>query len=212
MKTSISLFAILVSIVLTTSCANKKTTSTSASDKELDKLTEWLTGDFSSSAQAKADTNYFDISLSMRRIWEDRTDGVWLYVEQAVTAKKNQPYRQRVYKLNHPSKDLFTSEIYTISNASEVIGLQDDPAKKSLLTFDKIEKKDGCTVNLQYEKGWFVGGTHEKDCPSDLRGASYATTEIKLNKTQLISWDRGYNSADEQVWGATLGGYIFIKK
>lgn len=210
-KISLALIA-FVSILLLMSCANTKNTASSAADKDLQKLTDWLVGDFSSSAQAKADTNYFDISLSMRRIWDDRTDGVWLYVEQAVTAKKNQPYRQRVYKLNHPSANLFTSEIYTISNASEVIGLQDDAAKKALLTFDKIEKKDGCTVNLHYEKGWFTGGTHEKDCPSDLRGASYATTEIKLNNKQLISWDRGYNSADEQVWGATLGGYIFIKK
>jgi hypothetical protein len=27
----------------------------------------------------------------------------------------------------------------------------------------------------------------------------------------MISWDRGYNDAGEQVWGAEKGGYIFLK-
>ncbi|HRW89883.1 MAG TPA: CpcT/CpeT family chromophore lyase, partial [Flavobacteriales bacterium] len=65
--------------------------------QSLAELASWMTGSFSSAAQAEADTNYYAIELEMARIWPERTDGVWLYVEQAVAAKKEKPYRQRVY-------------------------------------------------------------------------------------------------------------------
>ncbi|MBK7852430.1 MAG: hypothetical protein IPJ66_15190 [Bacteroidetes bacterium] len=32
-----------------------------------------------------------------------------------------------------------------------------------------------------------------------------------ITANELISWDRGYNDKDEQVWGAEKGGYHFIK-
>jgi hypothetical protein len=28
----------------------------------------------------------------------------------------------------------------------------------------------------------------------------------------MLSWDRGYNKDDKQVWGAEKGGYRFVKK
>ena len=48
-------------------------------------------------------------------------------------------------------------------------------------------------------------------CPSDRKGAAYATSEVTITENELISWDRGYNDKDEQVWGAEKGGYHFLK-
>jgi hypothetical protein len=28
----------------------------------------------------------------------------------------------------------------------------------------------------------------------------------------MVSWDRGYNDAGQQVWGAEKGGYEFVKR
>jgi len=36
--------------------------------------------------------------------------------------------------------------------------------------------------------------------------------KLSLKKGELISWDQGFDANDKQVWGATKGGYIFIKK
>lgn len=44
-----------------------------------------------SGEQARADSSYFDIRLVMEPIWEDRTDGRWLYVEQAVAGHEVRP-------------------------------------------------------------------------------------------------------------------------
>ena len=42
-----------------------------------------MTGTFSTAVQATEDPEFFDLSLHIKPIWTDRTDGRWLYVEQA---------------------------------------------------------------------------------------------------------------------------------
>ena len=199
-------------LVIAGCSASKKAASLKTGDTELDKLTSLMSGTFSSELQSETDTSYFNISLVMTPIWSDRTDGKWLYVEQAVASKLDKPYRQRVYHLQHPSKDIFTSDIYTIKDALSFAGLQNDRLKRDKLTFDLIEFKDGCTVTLVKRNDIYEGGTNADKCPSDLRGAKYATTKIVLKNGELDSWDQGFDASGKQVWGATKGGYIFIKK
>ena len=58
-------------------------------------------------------------------------------------------------------------------------------------------------------KGAYTGATHDRDCESRLRGAAYATTEVRIDAQGMTSWDRGYDAEGRQVWGATEGGYRF---
>jgi len=198
-------------LFLLSSCAITKGMFEPATDKKLIEFSKVLIGDYSSKKQSESDTSYFNISLSMTRIWPERKDAIWLYVEQAMSSKKDKPYRQRVYKLNHPSENVFTSEIYIIRNQDSIIGLQNNSSKRTLLTQNKIDLKDGCTVTLVYKDGEFKGSTEADKCPSELRGAKYATTNITLRKGLLISWDQGFDASGKQVWGATKGGYQFVK-
>ena len=171
-----------------------------------------LIGEFSSKEQSLQDTTYLNIHLSMSRIWEEDRSAIWLYVEQAMDAKREKPYRQRVYKLNHPGTDIFTSDIYTLKNQERFIGLQNDATKRNALTPEMIELKDGCTVTMNKMIGNYIGGTDADKCPSDLRGASYATTKITLKENMLESWDQGFDKNGVQVWGAIKGGYIFVRE
>jgi hypothetical protein len=202
-----------VVVLLIAGCnASKKANSKKSADKELDKFEALMVGTFTSELQSKTDTSYFNISLVMTPIWTNRTDGKWLYVEQAVATKLDKPYRQRVYHLQHPADDIFTSDIYTIKDAITFAGLQNDIQKRDKLTFELLELKDGCTVTLKKRNDIYEGGTDADKCPSDLRGAKYATTKIVLKEGELVSWDQGFDASGKQVWGATKGGYIFIKK
>ncbi|NBO72047.1 MAG: hypothetical protein EBU66_05050 [Bacteroidetes bacterium] len=180
-------------------------------DKALQEFATMLIGEFNSKDQADQDSTYFNIHLSMQRIWTTDSHAIWLYVEQAMDTKRDKPYRQRVYKLLHPGKDVFTSDIFTIINQERFIGLQYDQAKQVTLTREMIELKDGCTVTLKNNNGIYTGGTDEDKCPSDLRGASYATTKIMIAEKLLESWDQGFDTSGKQVWGATKGGYKFRK-
>jgi hypothetical protein len=204
-------FLVVVFIITNLGCASTSKVQTMNNDKELKSFAELLTGNFSNIEQANADTNFFHISLVMTPIWPDRTDGIWIYVEQAMATKLDKPYRQRVYRLTHPEQDVFQSDIYTIAEPLLYAGLQNDINKMSALTFDKIDLKEGCEVRLRRKGKIYVGGTDGAKCPSDLRGASYATTQITLKKGELVSWDQGFDTSGRQVWGSTLGGYIFKK-
>lgn len=207
----IRLFFIFLSLHFFTCSGLKKSRVEPEKGQALNELASYMTGNFSSQKQAAADTNYFNIHLAMVPIWKERTDGKWLYVEQASASKLDKPYRQRVYRLQQLPNGLFTSDIYTIENAIAFAGLQNDPAKQSQLTFDKIALKEGCTVTLKKENDIYTGGTHAQDCPSDLLGAKYTTTTIVLKKGELISWDQGFDGSGKQVWGATKGGYVFLR-
>lgn len=180
---------------------------------QVDVLVEYMTGSFSSEEQAKNDSDYFNIELEMVQIWKDRTDGPWIYVEQAVAESKEKPYRQRVYQLKERSDGKIESIVYTIPDPLRFAGDYKNNFPLVKLSADSLILKEGCEVVLyRTDIGYFEGSTVEKNCPSDLRGASYATSEVLIDKDKLISWDRGFDENGNQVWGARKGGYVFKKK
>lgn len=177
--------------------------------KNLSTLAEWMTGNFSSKEQAKRDTNFFNIHLRVVRIWENRKDGIWLYVEQAAAETLDKPYRQRVYHLTENDTQLL-STIYSLPQPLRFAG---KPERVEKLPVDSLSSRTGCEVLItRKDKNTFIGNTKEKECTSELRGATYATTEVTITKNQMLSWDRGYDQSGKQVWGATTGGYLFKKE
>lgn len=175
-------------------------------------LTAWMTGSFSTAAQAASDDRFFAIQLEMAHIWPTRTDGYWLYVEQALATKLEEPYRQRVYRVTAQDNGRFASEIYMLPEPQRWIGAWRSAEPWAMLDPEQLEPKAGCTVFLTRQAdGSFVGGTEGSGCQSELRGASYATSEVHLNAEQLVSLDRGYDATGTQVWGSTVGGYIFTR-
>jgi hypothetical protein len=177
----------------------------------LDRLAAYMTGSFSSAAQAQADTDYLDIRLHMSRIWKERTDGYWLYVEQATASRLEKPYRQRVYHLTQRRDGTFESVVFTVSDPLRFAGdwKKDNPL--ATLTVDSLSERAGCSIVLRTEGDVFEGSTVGKECPSDLRSAAYATSEVRISVDRLVSWDRGWGKDDKQVWGAEKGGYVFLK-
>ncbi|MBN1551075.1 chromophore lyase CpcT/CpeT [bacterium] len=175
--------------------------------------TAWMTGDFDSYNQSQQHPAYYNITLRMKWIWPARTDGYWLYVEQAMAGSP--PYRQRVYQIRMASGTEVASEVYEFINAADeqnAVGAWADENPLSDLSPVDFELREDCTVFLTREDlDTFMGGTEGKDCASDLNGATYATSEVTLTADQMRSWDRGYNSNDQQVWGAVAGPYIFDK-
>lgn len=192
----------------------------------LQELVDLMVGSFSSEKQNKEDPeNFFDIRLHMAPIWRDISSdekGYWLYVEQAVAAMPDKPYRQRVYHVtmeyvadqSGTATPVFKSAVYLLPGTpQEVLGFTGawkDASKLEGVTPEKLIPRDGCTVVMtRTGEERFEGATVGKGCPSERGGAKYATAEVHVNKDGLQTWDRGYNEKDEQVWGAEKGGYRF---
>ncbi len=193
-----------LAIFLVVGCATK-----SKSTNNFKQLTKIMQGHYSSEKQSISDESYFNISLRMTPIWKGK--GNYLFVEQAMFDKQDSPYRVRVYKVYQRNNE-FVSEIYTVKNEKNWIGKWDNPKAYDALTEADIELKSGCEVVLQQKPdGTFSGKTGDKTCPSELRGASYASSIVTVTPKQIISWDQGYDKDGKQVWGAEKGGYVFDK-
>ena len=180
-------------------------------DNILDEVKDLMTGSFSSQEQSKKDKDFFDIRLEMVQIWPEEKAGYWLYVEQASAKNLENPYRQRVYHLTEKN-GIVTSTIYALPKPLSFAGFWRSPEKFSKFKKDSLILRKGCDIFLKKTEEFYAGSTDSKKCTSKLRGASYATSEVKLNGVSITSWDRGYNEKDEQVWGAKTGSYIFSRK
>jgi hypothetical protein len=183
---------------------------TSALASDLDTLAGWMTGSFASTEQAAADSTYYDIRLEMHRIWPDRTDGVWLYVEQAVAAALDRPYRQRVYHVTQVEGDLFKSAVYALPDPAAAVGAWRHEAPLADLDPADLDRRDGCAVFLRWDGTAFRGGTIGRGCASNLRGAAFATSEVTVLPGLIESWDRGFDAEGVQAWGAETAGYVFL--
>jgi CpeT protein len=195
-------------ILLFPACQTKET-----QHDDLQLLLSWMTGSFSSQEQAQMDTSFYDIRLQMVRIWPERHDGKWLYVEQAAAQSLESPYRQRVYHLTRVNDSTFKSSTYSFNNPLRFAGDRKKDTPLSNFSPDSLMEREGCSIFLtkKEENDAFVGSTVGKNCLSTLRGTSYATSEVIITEGGLSTWDRGFNEKGEQVWGSTKGGYIFIK-
>jgi len=181
--------------------------------KDLATLKSYMIGTFTSEAQSKEDTTFFNIHLNMKQIWKNKKEGFWLYVEQAGAQSLDKPYRQRVYHVFQQDEKTIVSQVYELDKPMRFVGEWKKKNPLAQLTPDSLKSREGCAIYLHKNyKGDFYGSTPGKECLSSLRGASYATSEVTISKGVILSWDRGFDVVNRQVWGATKSGYRFIRK
>lgn len=199
---------IILSLIIMLGACGKNQLST---QQQITQLTNWMTGHFDSGAQAKADTNFYNIHLNMVPIWNERTDATYLYVEQAAAWALDKPYRQRVYRIAPLPGGKIESAVWSLNNPLRFAGAYKTPRVFNKLTPDSLQEREGCAIILEFKDGVYSGSTVDRKCQSSLRGASYATSEVRIEAGRLTSWDRGWDAEGHQVWGAEIGPYIFVK-
>ncbi len=181
------------------------------------KVAAMMQGHYDSRDQAAADKTYFPIALAMVLIWPQRSDGHWLYVEQAMADTPDKPYRQRAYRVYSGEDGEVISEVYTIAEPERFVqGWR--TGSLAALHRDMLQPRTGCAVHLRAQGDaaqsmvWWQGATVGNGCASERSGAAYATAEVRLEAERMSSWDRGFDADGKQVWGATAGAYVFVKR
>lgn len=181
---------------------------------QVNMIASWMAGSYSSAAQSQADPEYKNIVLHMKPIWTDQPDGRWLYVEQAMQEAADKPYRQRVYHLVHHDDGAVESLVFELpGDPLQYAGAWKQVMPLSQLLPSQLMPRSGCGVKLKAKSNTQWSGSTDGDmCASSLRGAAYATSEVTVTESEITSWDRGFDSAGKQVWGATKGPYQFKKQ
>lgn len=179
---------------------------------KLETLVQWMNGSFSSQAQAdtSSDPYHSDVRLKMRRIWSDRTDGIWVYVEQAYAESQQNPYRQRIYKMFEENNQL-KNLIYAIPNAASYVGAWQTPESFANLAPAQLTLKPNCGLNFTDEGDHFYGATTGTGCATTgIPSVAYITSVSTIYPTYMTSWDRGYSSTGAWTMGPDTP-YIFLK-
>jgi hypothetical protein len=181
----------------------------------VEEVASLLAGTFDSAAQAEADPKGFRaVRLVAVRVPKSRlgTGGPVLYLEQALVATPNSPYRQRFYRVEETADGGVISRVFEPKEPVALSGKWRDPADLALYGSGDVVERLGCAVRLKRTADGWEGGTEGKSCPSALSGARYATSIVKLVPGRMETWDRGYDVEDRQVWGAKDGPYVFERR
>jgi hypothetical protein len=180
----------------------------------VDDAAAWLQGSYSSAAQAADDSAYFDVRLHVVRVWPDRTDGPWLYVEQAMAATPETPYRQRIYHVVDAPGGAAQCIVFELpGDPLSFAGAWAEPARMNAMDPTLLEPRVGCSVTLRRTGAQELSGATEGDgCGSTRDGAAWSSSTVTLTPGMLLTWDRGFDRDGRQVWGAVKGPYRFMKE
>jgi len=122
--------------------------------KDLAKL---MAADFSNQQQAFDNPPFFaHIRVCMRPLPESLLGGTSLFLEQAYDFLLNQPYRLRVFKIIAVD-DHLELEHYKLKEETAFYGASRNLDKLKQLTFEHLEKMNGCDMIAQWHNDHFEG-------------------------------------------------------
>jgi hypothetical protein len=168
------------------------------------------------SAQAIANPKAPQVQMTTCRIrLTDRAAeppvAIFLYQEQALTNSLSKPYRQRFLQISpSPYSQSVRSLSFKPVNSATWSGFCHKSSGERILHHADLGTPV-CTVFLRRSAEDYVGNTPVDGCPANFRGAVRITNHIVLHKTGMDTWDRGFDAAGKQVWGAQTDSYEFRK-
>jgi len=186
--------------------------------QDLGDVASRLEGTIDSSRQSMFDRDYVDVRVTQCQITVSDQPGylnpsLFLYVEQALSLSLDAPYRQRVIKLSLDAMNPrgVVSSIYEINLSGEqVLHFCSKKPEERVMSWAQL-KDVHCSVYMQKKYDLWVGETQSAKCPNDYGDAKFVSSKVRLSKTGMYSWDRGWDAEGNQVWGAIKGGYNFEK-
>lgn len=178
-----------------------------------DKVYSLLAGRFDSADQARSSPGFSAIQLVACPADVPALGPRVLYVEQAQMDSPDAPYRQRVYSIEpgEPMESAAMSRVFELAVPGSSVG-GCGLSVRPRFTREELVERVGCAVSLHADGKVFRGGTSGRGCPSSLKGATYATSELVLDTLGFRLWDRGFDPGGTQTWGSGSGPSVFVRR
>ncbi|HTL89976.1 MAG TPA: chromophore lyase CpcT/CpeT [Leptolyngbya sp.] len=184
----------------------------------LSTLAQYMAGEFDNRAQASESPAWFvHLRLWQRSVNLFTEDSFTLFAEQSNILKLDNPYRQRLLRLQEIDGNLAV-QYYQFKDPNQVKGAGQRPELLDRITQDAIELLPGCTLQVtasEHAQGWHFIAAPPPDarCVFSLQGS---TIQVALGfeamQNRFLSDDRGIDPETQQpIWGALMGAYEFEK-
>jgi hypothetical protein len=175
-------------------------------------LAQWMAADFSNQEQAFANPPFFaHIRVCMRPLPYSLLESTSLFLEQAYDFMLAQPYRLRVFNIKIV-EDHLELEHYKLKNEEKFYGAARNLEKLANLSFDDLEKMNGCDIIVTWTGNSFKGEIKPGKACIVVRNnqETYLDNSFEITPEKLISFDRGRDpKTDELVWGSIAGPFEF---
>ncbi len=174
-----------------------------------------VTGQFSSAVQHRADARYDEVEARIIRIWPERTDGVWLYQEQAIitvagvdaATARSRPYFQFVGRIVPLGNGLLRRDNFRVSVGARWVGMATGDARLASLSPSDLAPASCHNLIELVSPGHWTGRT--ESCANGYRGATYMRSISLATPDRYVNWDRGFAADGSHIWGPRWGGYVF---
>lgn len=185
-------------------------------ERQVKEVVSHLVGAMDTSAQANANPDAPNVRITSCEVKvEDaaplnRPQAVFLYQEQALAQRLSQPYRQRFLQIAPSANSLgVESAVFKPPTPKAWIGLCGKPEAERVVQRRDIGESN-CSVFLQRSGKNYIGETPAGGCPTNYKGAVRTKNRIVLHQAGMDTWDRGFDAAGNQVWGAKDKPYQFL--
>lgn len=179
-------------------------------------LADYMVGEFDNQSQAREAPTWF-VHL---RLWQ-RSINLFaeptIFAEQSNVLKLDQPYRQRLMRLQETESSLQV-QYYQFKDPSVVKGAGQRPELLDRVTHEDLELLPGCTLNVAVNstaQGYHFTALPRPDtrCVFSLQGS---TIQVSLGfeamPDRFLSYDKGIDlDTQRPIWGALMGAYEFQK-
>ncbi len=191
---------------------------------DLQTLAAYLTGTFDNRSQAMDDPVWY-VGL---QVWHRTTDlfaddSITIFAEQANRLKLEQPYRQRLIRLQDGANGLaangLTAQFYGFKDPSIVLGSGQYPDRLKNITVQDIDFLPGCLLTVQARslngKPGFYAIAPEGSCCQFKYGDKIGQVSLgfAVSETEFHSYDKGIDPETQKpIWGALMGPYQHQKQ
>jgi hypothetical protein len=182
--------------------------------QQADEIATYLTRTMDTSAQAAANPGVANVQMTacvvqLQDLGSASDDAIYLYQEQFVQPRIDQPYRQRFLQITpHSPSQSVRSLAYKPAVLEDWVGLCDRSLADRTVSLDALGEPI-CSVFLRPFGTGYLGRTPIGGCPANFRGAVRITNHIVLHENGMNTWDRGFDAEGRQVWGAEDQAYEF---
>lgn len=188
---------------------------------QLTALAEYLAGEFDNKAQALADPAwYVHLRMWQRPVSLFSSDSFALFAEQANVLNLDQPYRQRIMRLQQkPDADAIQVQYYMPKDPDALKCAGQNPDLLNTLTPEQLDLLPGCILSVTQQEISPHCYKFTATAPPEARCCfTYSGNTIQVSlgfeatKDEFYSYDKGIDPEGKATWGAIMGPYRYTKR
>jgi hypothetical protein len=180
-------------------------------------LASYLTGEFENQEQAAAEPIwYVHLRLWQRPVTIFSEDSITLFAEQANSMNLQNPYRQRLMRLQPASESCYALQVqyYEFKDPAIVKGAGINPELLKAVTLAQINCLPGCILNVTLEGDRFVAKPPtDAPCCFNYQGeVKQVSLGFEAKADSYLTYDKGIDPKTRKaLWGAIMGPYRYKK-